>query len=88
MISHCVNEKQTLFAAFIDFKKAADFVVRGVLWYKLIQMGVRGKVLNIIRSMYSNIKSRVKFSNIISDEFSGFLGVRRGECLSPFLFSM
>ena len=88
LISHCVNEKKKLFAAFIDFKKAFDFVVRDVLWYKLIQMGVRGKVLNIIRSMYSNIKSRVKFDNIISDEFSSFLGVRQGECLSPFLFSM
>ena len=81
-ISHCVNEKQKLFAAFIDFKKAFDFVVRDVLWYKLFQMGVRGKVLNIIRSMYNNIKSRVKFDNIIIDEFSSFLGVRQGECLS------
>ena len=51
-------------------------------------MGVRGKILNIIQSMYSNIKSRVKFDNIVSDEFSSFLGVRQGECLSPFLFSM
>ena len=77
-----------LFSAFIDFKKAFDFVVRDVLWYKLIQMGVRGKILNIIQSMYNNIKSRVKFDNIVSEEFSSFLGVRQGECLSPFLFSM
>ena len=88
LISHCVNEKKMLFSAFIDFKKAFDFVVRDVLWYKLIQMGVRGKILNIIQSMYNNIKSRVKFDNIVSEEFSSFLGVRQGECLSPFLFSM
>lgn len=88
LISHCINEKKKLFAAFIDYKKAFDFVVRDVLWYKLIQSGVRGKILNVIKSMYSNIKSRVKFDNIISDEFSSFLGVRQGECLSPFLFSM
>ena len=42
LISHCLNEKKQLFAAFVDFKKAFDFVVRDVLWYKLIQMGVRG----------------------------------------------
>ena len=30
----------------------------------------------------------MKFDNIISDEFSSFLGVRQGECLSPFLLSM
>ena len=57
LISHCVNEKQKLFSAFFGFKKAFDFVVRDVLWYKLIQMGVRGKILNILRSMYFNIKS-------------------------------
>ena len=63
LISHRVNEKKMLFSAFIDFKKAFDFVVRDVLWYKLIQMGVRGKILNIIQSMYNSIKSRVKFDN-------------------------
>ena len=81
-------KKKKLFAAFVDFKKAFDFVLRDILWYKLIQMGVRGKILNIIQSMFSNINSRVKYDNIISDEFSSFLGVRLGECLSPFLFSM
>ncbi len=38
--------------------------------------------------MYEHIKSRVKFNNSISDEFSCELGVRQGECLSPFLFAM
>ena len=48
-------------------------------------MGVRGKILNIIQSMYSNIKSKVKFDNILSDEFSSFLGVRdKGNVYLPF----
>ena len=41
-----------------------------------------------IQSMYRNIKSRVKFDNVLSDEFSSYIGVRQGECLSPFLFGM
>ena len=88
LISHCVNNNKKLFSAFIDFKKAFDFVVRDVLWYKLIQNGVRGKILNVIQSMYRNIKSKVKFNNTLSEEFSCYVGVRQGECLSPFLFSM
>ena len=75
LISHCLNEKEA-FTAFVDFKKASDYVVRDALWYKLIQIGVRGKILNFIQSMYRNIKSRLKYDNIISDEFSSFLGVR------------
>ena len=38
--------------------------------------------------MYENIKSRVKYDNQLSNDFSCLLGVRQGECLSPFLFSM
>ena len=88
LISHCVNENKKLYAAFIDFKKAFDFVVRDVLWYKLIQSGVRGKILDVIQSIYRNIKSKVKYDNKLSNDFSSHLCVRQGECLSPFLFSM
>ena len=38
--------------------------------------------------MYRNIKSRVKFNNTLDKEFSSYVGVRQGECLSPFLSSM
>ena len=88
LISHCINNNRKLFSAFIDFKKAFDFVVRDILWYKLIKYGVRGKILNVIQSMYRNIKSKVKYNNSLSSEFTSFVGVRQGECLSPFLFSM
>ena len=88
LISHCLNNNKKLYSAFIDFRKAFDFVVRDVLWYKLIQNGVRGKILNVIQSMYRNIKSRIKFNNNLSIDFSSHLGVRQGEFLSPFLLSM
>ena len=88
IITHCLNNSEFLYSAFIDFKKAFDFVVRDVLWFKLIQNGVRGKILNVIQSMYSNIKSRIKFNDNLSNEFSSYIGVRQGECLSPFLFRM
>ena len=43
------------------------------------------------QSMYSVVKSRVKFDNKLGSEFIcalGALGVRQGECLSPMLFSL
>ena len=55
---------------------------------KLIKIGLRGNILNIIKEMYKGIKSKVKYSNRFSNEFYCDLGVRQGECLSPFLFSM
>lgn len=51
-------------------------------------MGLRGKILNIVKSMYKAVKSRVKVSNMLGNEFYCSLGVRQGECLSPLLFSL
>jgi len=44
--------------------------------------------MDIIKSMYENVRSRVKYNNTLSDDFNCFLGVRQGESLFPFLFSM
>ena len=62
--------------------------IRDILWYKLIKLGVNGKILNVVMSMYNHIKSRVKVDCNISVGFNCDLGVRQGECLSPFLFAM
>ena len=55
---------------------------------KFIKLGVRGKMLNIIKSIYSSVKSRVKHDNTLSEPFTCSIGVRQGEYLSPFLFAM
>ena len=88
LLSHFLNHNKKLYCAFVDFSKAFDYVVRDNLWFKLIELGVRGKILNVIMSMYNNVKSKVKFNNEKGEEFTCYTGVRQGECLSPFLFSM
>ena len=77
-----------LFCTFIDFRKAFDTVWRLGLWQKLIKNNITGKILKVIYSMYNSIKSCVKNGNDISGFFSCELGVRQGENLSPFLFSI
>ena len=88
LITHLMNQGKKLFCAFVDFRKAFDLVNRDKLWFKLIKLGVRGKILSVMRGMYSSVKSRVKFQNELSSDFECYLGVRQGECSSPFLFSM
>jgi hypothetical protein len=85
LITHCVNRGQQFYCGFVDFTKAFDYIVRDNLWWKLINLGVTGNMLNIIRSMY---KSSVKYSGNISDPIMCSTGVRQGESLSPFLFAM
>ena len=38
--------------------------------------------------MYQTVKSRVKVSNMLGNEFYCSQGVRQGECLSPMLVSL
>jgi hypothetical protein len=85
LISWCLNNKKKLYCAFVDYQKAFDYVVRDNLWFKLLKVGVTGKMFNIIRSMYETVSSKVKG---ISSSFECILGVRQGESLSPFLFAM
>jgi hypothetical protein len=88
LINHFLSLNKKMYIALIDFSKAYDYVVRDVLWYKLIQFEVRGKILNVIQSMYSNIKLKVKCNNDTSDSYSHAYGVAQGDCLSSFLFSL
>lgn len=78
--------KKKLFCAFIDFKQAFDTVWRNGLWCKLLNYGINGKCLKYITNMYKGIKSRM--NGTVSDFFSCNVGVRQGENLSPFLFSL
>ena len=50
--------------------------------------GVSGKCLQYIQNMYKGIKSMLKINGMLSDFFNCNIGVRQGENLSPFLFSL
>ena len=62
-ITHCINSSEYLYCCFVDFTQAFDYVERDILWYKLIKIGIRGHMLDIIKSMYNTVKSRVKNNN-------------------------
>ena len=80
--------QKNLFIAFIDYQKAFDTVWRAGLWLKLINEGVSGKFLNVIKDMYSKSKSCVLLNNEKSEHFGSYAGVRQGEILSPLLFAL
>ena len=88
VMSHLLNHSKKLYCAFLDFRKAFHYIDRNFLWHKLIGLGIRGRIFDVIQSMYSVGKSRVQVGAEQTDEFECLLGVRQGECLSPFLFAM
>lgn len=88
LIEYFKSKKSKLYCCFIDFAKAFDNVWRTGLWQKLLKHGVRGKILNVIKNMYSEIKSCVTFNGHSSGFFSCENGVRQGENISPLLFAI
>ncbi len=80
--------KGKLYACFIDYEKAFDTVWRPGLFFKLQQLGVGSSCLNLIKSMYANTMSQLKFNQGLSEQFQNDVGVKQGDNLSPTLFNI
>ena len=55
---------------------------------KMLKSNIKGKIFTVIYSMYQNIKTSVKRGAEFSEFFVSHVGVKQGENLSPFLFSL
>ena len=72
----------------MDFRKAFDSVYLNGLWGKMFKLGINGKLLRIVKNMYSQVKSCVRGCNSYSEFFECAIGLKQGEVLSPILFSL
>ena len=64
LIDKLVNgKKETLYVAFVDFKKAYDTINRGKLFQKLKQAQLGDLFLKSIKAMYSAVQYCVKMKN-------------------------
>lgn len=79
--------KKKLYVAFVDFQKAFDTVKRDVLWNVLLKIGVKGRMFNMLRSMYSSVLSCVRCNSGNTDYFECLQGLKQGCLASPTLFS-
>ena len=88
IIQKCKLNGRPLYACFVDFKSAFDFVNRSALLFKLYSNGVQGKFLQTLKSMFQNARSRVKWGEKIGELFENAYGVLHGGVLSPTLFEL
>jgi hypothetical protein len=77
----------TVHQLFIDFKKAYDSVRREVLYNILIEYGIPRKLVALIKMCLNETYSRVRIGKNLSDKFTVQNGLKRGDALSPMLFS-
>ena len=81
-------QKLPTFSVFVDMKKAFDWVDRDLLFYKLLQNNINGRLYESIKSLYCNSLSCINVNGNFTPWFTTTYGVRQGDVLSPTLFSM
>jgi hypothetical protein len=78
-----------LYCCFIDFAKAYDSVPRHKLWQRLYDLGVRGKILHAVKSLYDvGVHLSIKLDVGLLDPIDAAVGVKQGCPLSPLLFGL
>ena len=80
--------KLETFAAFVDFSKAYDRVDRQLLWGKLSQLGLSGKMLSALKAIYHDVQCSVRLNGVYTEWFQVTGGLKQGCLLSPLLFNL
>ena len=91
-LQHLVDKQAAcgapLFVCFLDLKSAYDRVPRHLLWQALTRLGVHGRMLLAIQSLYADCDITLKVSNRLGDTLPSCTGVKQGCPLSPTLFGI
>lgn len=77
-----------VFAVCMDIKSAYDSVWRDGLVYKMVSLGVVGKIALWIQCYLSNRKCKVKWRGFVTGAENQDIGVPQGGVLSPLLFML
>ena len=81
-----LENRQDIKIVFLDFSKAFDRVWHRGLIFKLERLGVRGKLLKLIKNYLLDRKQMVVIEGIMSDSMYILAGVPQGSILGPLLF--
>ncbi len=80
-----LSENKSTFTCFIDMPKAFDWVDRDMLFYKLLEYNINGKIYKSIKALHNHPLSKVKVNIYTTSWFTTESGVRQGDSLSPTL---
>jgi hypothetical protein len=82
-------QKKKLYTCFVDFKKAFNTVPRDLLWQVLEGLGINGRILECLRSMYRQDQACLHHPEEgLTPTFLYRIGVKQGCPLSSLLFGL
>ncbi|KAL1447284.1 hypothetical protein WDU94_007617, partial [Cyamophila willieti] len=81
------HNKEKLYACFYDFRFCFDSLDHNIIWQKLQLTGLSGKMIRVIRALYSQAKCRVRVAgNEYTEDIKKTKGIMQGDSLSPLIF--
>ena len=88
VISKVLDSGQKLYCVFIDYEKCFDKIDRSLLFQKLLSENLNSKLVRAIKSMYTTVKSCVRYKSSYSTFFHSTVGLKQGDPSSPLLFML
>ena len=88
IIAKTLGMGEKLYCVVIDYEKAFGKIDRSFLWQKLLKEQVSSKFVNALQSMYSLVKSCVRYRSSTSRFFNSYNGLKQGDPSSPLLFML
>lgn len=82
------ERKLCTYLTFVDVRKAYDRVWRPGLFLKLKEMGLGGKVSNVIEAMFQKVVRTILIDGALGEDFEVHAGVPQGSVLSPYLYAV
>lgn len=77
-----------LYACYVDFQKAFDRVLRGLLMERLAALGIHGEMIQALGNIYWHVSLHTRVQHELGTPFLSTTGVKQGDPLSPLLFGL
>ena len=88
IIKEHISQNKILYTCFVDFSKAFDSICRKALIDKIHKLGINGKFLLMIKSIYDTTTNSIIYKDYIGETFTSNTGVKQGDTLSTILFNL
>lgn len=88
MISKCEMAEENGAIVFLDQEKAYDKILHPYLWEVMKSMGFPDKLIQTIKTLYSNAYTSIIINGVAGIPFRVTRGVRQGDPLSCLLFNI